>query len=67
MQGILNTRQAAQILGLKPSTLEVWRCRGGGPVFCKFGKACRYRQEDIEAFIENSKRNNTSEGDRTRR
>jgi excisionase family DNA binding protein len=60
-QTILTTRQAAQVLGLKPSTLEVWRCRGGGPTYCKFGRACRYRKEDLEKFIRDSKRENTSE------
>jgi hypothetical protein len=30
-------------LPLTPSTLEVKRCRGGGPPYLKFGKFIRYR------------------------
>lgn len=58
---IFTTREAASMLGLKPSTLEVWRCRGGGPTFIKYGgKAVRYRQEDLDAFINQNRRTNTS-------
>ena len=57
---LLTTRQAASMLGLRKNTLEVWRVQGAGPVFCKFQKAVRYKMEDLEAFIENSRRTNTS-------
>ena len=58
---MLRTNEAAQLLGVKKSTLEAWRCRGGGPVFLKLGKAARYRLEDIEAFINSHKRLSTSD------
>jgi hypothetical protein len=51
IKAILNTKEAADYLTLKPATLEAWRCRGGGPVFVKLGKACRYRKEDLDAFL----------------
>jgi len=48
---MLRTNEAAQQLGVKKSTLEAWRVRGGGPVFLKLGKSVRYQQEDLESFI----------------
>jgi len=58
---ILNTTQAAKHLNMSKQTLEAWRLRGGGPVYLKFGKAVRYREEDINTFIEKSVRHSTSE------
>jgi predicted DNA-binding transcriptional regulator AlpA len=55
-----DTRQAAEFLGLKPVTLEAWRCRGGGPRFVKLGHAVRYRSEDLDAYIEANIHANTS-------
>lgn len=43
---MLRTEQAAIILDVKKSTLEAWRCRGGGPPFVKYGRAIRYREGD---------------------
>jgi len=47
----LTVVQAATYLGLAVSTLNKWRCHGGGPVFIKLGRAVRYRQEDLEQFV----------------
>ena len=56
---MLRTENAAKKLGLKKSTLEAWRCRGGGPQFVKMGKAVLYRQEDLDAFVQAHLRKNT--------
>lgn len=48
---VLNTRDAARYLGLAVSTLNKWRCHGGGPEFLKLGRAVRYRQQDLDAFL----------------
>lgn len=58
---LLTREQAANYLSLKKSTLEAWAVRGGGPAFCKMGKAVRYRLADLESFIESRIRQNTSE------
>jgi excisionase family DNA binding protein len=47
----LTTREAAAYLGLATSTLNKWRCHGGGPHFLKLGRAVRYRREDLDAFL----------------
>ena len=49
---ILTTREAASYLGLAMTTLNKWRCHGGGPVFVKLGRAVRYRREDLNVFVE---------------
>ena len=48
---MLTTVQAAHYLGLAVSTLNKWRCHGGGPKFLKLGRAVRYRQSDLEMFV----------------
>jgi predicted site-specific integrase-resolvase len=58
---LFNTKQAAEYLGLKPVTLEAWRVRGGSPVLLKLGKSVKYRQADLEKFIESRLRKNTSD------
>lgn len=58
---LLTTPQAANQLGLKPETLEVWRLKGGGPEYVKLGKAVRYSQEAIDKFIVSHTRTNTSQ------
>lgn len=50
---LLTEREAADILKISARTLEAWRTQGGGPMFIRLrGCAIRYRQTDIEKFIE---------------
>lgn len=35
----------------RPKTLEVWRCLGKGPKYCKLGGLVYYRREDLDAWI----------------
>jgi len=58
-QTFLDSDQAAEYLGLKRTTLEAWRCRGGGPRFAKLGRAVRYRKTDLDDWIESRMRENT--------
>jgi len=59
-QTVMTVSQAANYLGLAVSTLNKWRCHGGGPIFIKMGRAVRYRVEDLEAFIQNRQMESTS-------
>ncbi len=59
----LNSEEAADYLGLQRTTLEAWRCRGGGPRFVKLGRAVRYRQADLDEWIESRIRENTVNGE----
>jgi len=47
---VVDTRRAARILGLSPATLATLRSRGGGPPYCKLGRAVRYRVADLRAW-----------------
>lgn len=60
-QEFLNTKQAAEYLGLKPNTLDIWRQVGKGPAFVKVGRYVRYRRRDIDTWIESRVRCSTSE------
>ena len=63
---MLNTKQAAEYLGLSPVTLEAWRVRGGKISFLKLGKAVRYAQSDLDAFLASHKKLNTSQSEAAR-
>jgi len=50
---LLTPEQTAERLGILAKTLDVWRCtqRYNLP-YVKVGRLVRYRESDIEAFIE---------------
>lgn len=59
---LLDEEQAADYLGLSPRTLQNFRVRGGGPDYVKLGaRAVRYRLSDLDEFIEDRVRSNTSQ------
>lgn len=47
----LNTREAAEFLGVKPCTLELWRCRKKGPRYSKLGSRVMYDLSELEAWF----------------
>jgi hypothetical protein len=53
---LLTNEQTAAMLGIKPNTLEIWRCKGKGPAFCKLGthpsSPIRYQRSRVVAWIE---------------
>jgi Helix-turn-helix domain len=52
---LLSTADAASYLGLKPQTLRMWRTRGGGPPYVRYGPKGRgtvvYKVADLEAWV----------------
>lgn len=56
---LMTVQQAAEYLGLAVSTLNKWRCHGGGPIFSKMGRAVRYSQKNLDAYIVKSQRSST--------
>ncbi|MCG7869730.1 MAG: helix-turn-helix domain-containing protein [Candidatus Thiodiazotropha taylori] len=53
LQSLISPDQAAQILGISPGTLQVWRSTGRYNLrFTKVGGRVMYRPEDLQAFIE---------------
>lgn len=61
LQRNLSTKQAAELLGVHPHTLENWRCAGKGPAFEKVGRRVSYRVHDLLDFKASCRRNSTSD------
>ena len=57
----LDTHEAANRTGLSASTLRKLRLTGRGPKFLKLGRSVRYRETDIEAWLEARAVQSTSE------
>lgn len=49
---LLDSDEVAQILGVRRTTLEAWRCRGEGPAFIRVGRLPRYRPEALDAYLQ---------------
>ena len=49
---LLNTQQVSEMTGIPESTLRYYRATDRGPRSGKLGRAVRYRQADVEAWIE---------------
>lgn len=58
-ENLISSVEAAAMLGIKPTSLRIWRMKGKGPRFYKLGDspACRvmYRVSDIEAWLQGHK------------
>jgi len=48
---LVDTDEAARVLGMSPRYLETLRGRGGGPPFVKIGRSVRYQPEEIDKWI----------------
>lgn len=64
MNHLLLSGEAAVYLRVKPQTLRVWRLRGCGPKYVRYGgrhgRVC-YRIEDLEDWVRTRIRENTSQ------
>jgi hypothetical protein len=60
-RGLLNEKQAADLLTVKLGTLRRWRWAGKGPRFVKLGSAVRYDLVDLDGFIAAGRRTSTSD------
>ena len=53
---LLTNQQAADMLGVKSNTLEIWRLHGKGPRFRKLGAGkqapVRYVEDDVLAWLD---------------
>ena len=48
---LLNTGQAADMIGIRPETLRQWRMVGAGPAFLKLGRLVKYRPDTVSPWI----------------
>jgi hypothetical protein len=55
LDDLLTNEQAAALLGIKPTTLEIWRIRGKSPPFLKLGTSkqapIRYQRSVIVKWL----------------
>ena len=52
MTKLLNRKEAAAYLGVRPETLAVWHCTGRYKLpVVKVGRSVRYRMADLESWI----------------
>jgi hypothetical protein len=49
---LLNEFDVAEMLGVSVATVRRWRLFRQGPVYRKVGALCKYKIEDILAFID---------------
>lgn len=47
----VNTKVAAEYLGVSVRTLEDWRAKGKGPKYVRIGHGIRYEVSELNAFI----------------
>ena len=52
METLLSNGKAAEFLGVSPLTLPRWRWSQTGPAYLKLGRSIKYRQSDLEAFMD---------------
>lgn len=59
---LLTTAEAAKFIGISPRTLETWRSKLTGPTYIKApgSAAVRYRETDLEKWVEDSAQTGTS-------
>jgi hypothetical protein len=58
---LLTQREAASALRLSPHTLKKLRVSGRGPKFIRLNRSIRYRQSDLESWLDGRVRQSTSE------
>ncbi|GAB5388408.1 MAG: hypothetical protein Alpg2KO_13760 [Alphaproteobacteria bacterium] len=63
---LLDQHQTAKYLALSPKTLANWRTQGKGPEYHKIGGRIRYRQSDLDAYVNRCRYANTSQYERMR-
>ena len=50
---LLTEQQAADMLGIKSTTLQVWRCNQRYPLaYIKIGRNVRYRASAVQKFLD---------------
>ena len=57
MDKLLTVKQTAERLQVNHNTLQVWRNNGKGPAYIKIGGLVRYRESDVEAWLNANFRN----------
>ena len=57
---LLTTKEAAEVLRLRPHTLENMRSQGKGPIFMKLGGRVFYHRADLKTWCKEARRRSSS-------
>lgn len=49
---LLTTDQVAEMVGMRPGTIENWRYKVQGPPYVKINRAVRYRASDVQTWLD---------------
>ena len=58
---LLSPDELAASIKMSKRTLAKWRCNGRGPEYVRLGHAVRYRQQDVDAWLEAKVSKNSTE------
>lgn len=58
---VLSTKQAAEVIGISPSTLAKFRLAGEGPKYSKLGRRVFYEEAELRKWITENRHSSTSE------
>lgn len=64
MDKLFDQKTSAKLLGISVRTLERHRVAGTGPRYARLGRLIRYREGDLDAWVQGSLRASTSEAPR---
>jgi excisionase family DNA binding protein len=53
MEKLLTKQQVADLLNISVKTIELWMINGTGPKPIRINKLVRFKESEVEAFIEN--------------
>jgi hypothetical protein len=63
MTDYITTQQLADLLKIKPNTLEIWRCHKDCPIpFIRVKRRVLYAMADVMAYLESQKCNPPATG-----
>jgi predicted DNA-binding transcriptional regulator AlpA len=52
MSRVFTADELANLLTISPATLAGWRCVGRGPRYIKQGRFVRYREQDVDEWLQ---------------
>lgn len=58
---LLDNTETAEMLGIRPNTLENWRLKEKGPVFRTIGRKIRYVESDVLNWLDAQAHTSTSQ------
>lgn len=56
-EALLQTKDAAQLLGCTEAALALWRKERRGPAYLKLGRLVRYTRRDLEDYLDSNRLN----------